>query len=132
MNLKLERNQCGRDFTIGSLYVGDDWECWTLEDQLRPVGVKVAAQTCIPAGKYLIQLTHSNRFQRILPLLRDVPMFEGIRIHSGNVKEDTEGCIIVGSRGVDRVNNSRVTYERLMLKLDGAYDVGATITLEVV
>lgn len=132
MNLNLERNQCGRDFTIGSLSIDGDWECWTLEDQLRPDGVKVPAQTCIPAGKYVVQLTMSTRFKRVLPLLRDVPMFEGIRIHPGNTAEDTEGCILVGQdRHGQSVGRSRDAFNALFAKMQEADRKGQLIFITI-
>ncbi len=132
MNLQLQRLQCGRDFTIGELKVDDVFECWTLEDQLRPPGVKVAGQTCIPAGKYVVQITFSQRFQRLLPLVRDVPMFEGIRIHPGNTSADTEGCILVGEdRHGQSVGRSRDAFNALFAKLQDADRRGNLIFITV-
>lgn len=132
MNLQLERLQCGRDFTIGSLSVDGAWECWTLEDQLRPPGVKVPALTCIPAGRYVVQLTMSNRFKRVLPLLRDVPMFEGIRIHAGNTSEDTEGCILVGQDRLGRsIGHSVKAFDALFAKMNEADRKGALIFIDI-
>jgi|SRR6185436_5555511 len=132
MKLQLERAQCGRNFTIGSLSIDGAWECWTLEDQLRAPGVKVPAQTCIPAGVYDVRLTWSNRFQRVLPLLLNVPMFEGIRIHPGNTAADTEGCILVGlDRHGQSVARSRAAFDLLFNKLADADRRGEGITITV-
>lgn len=81
--------------TIGE-FIFDSLKSFTLEDTVRKNGVKVAGQTAIPAGRYEIVMTYSNRFGKLLPLLLDVPNFEGVRIHSGNKPEDTEGCILIG------------------------------------
>lgn len=135
MKLKLIRDASEGGTTLGKLYIDDWFFCDTLEDEDRKLesgGVKIPAQTAIPRGIYKVIIDMSARFKKPMPHVLNVPQFEGIRIHSGNVKEDTEGCILVGTRAPGRVNNSRVTYDKLMLKLDGAYDVGSTITLEVI
>lgn len=115
MKLTVKRTFKGNAYTIGKLYIDGRYFCDTLEDVVRPTGVKVYGQTAIPAGQYDCELTYSPRFKRILPLLKDVPNFEGVRIHSGNTASDSEGCILVGENKVKgKVLNSRVTLQKLL------------------
>jgi len=56
-----------------------------------------------------------------MPLLLDVPDFEGIRIHSGNTEADTEGCILVGfSRSPDFVGSSKSAFDALFARISDA------------
>lgn len=106
--------------TIGALSFGD-FACFTLEDRVRAPGVKIQDRTAIPAGRYRVVVNFSQRFQRRMPLLLDVPMFSGIRIHSGNTAADTRGCILVGEwRAPDWVGESRHAFLRLFPLLDAA------------
>ena len=41
-------------------------------------------------------ITYSSRFKKRLPIIKDVPGFTGIRFHTGNIPEDTDGCVLVG------------------------------------
>lgn len=132
MKLLLERVQLDADVTIGSLSVDGDWECWTLEDAVREPGVKVKSQTAIPFGTYRIDITFSNRFQQPMPLLLNVPMFEGIRIHPGNTKADTEGCILVGwDRHGKSIGRSRLAYVQLFAKLRQSKARAESINIEI-
>ena len=107
-------------------------ECFTLEDVVRSSGEKVAGKTAIPSGTYSVTITPSNRFKRDLPLVENVPGFEGIRIHPGNTAEDTEGCILVGrTRGTTWVGESRAAFASLFEKIKEAIDDGDKVTLEV-
>ena len=115
MDLRLVRVATTNRVTPGTLYVDGALECVTLEDAIREqIGVPVAAwkipgETAIPAGRYDLTLTMSQRFQRILPLLGQVPGFTGVRIHAGNVIDDTEGCILPGlERRPDGVGESKL------------------------
>ncbi len=45
--------------------------------------------------------TWSNRFQRILTGVFNVPDFEGIRIHNGSSDQSSAGCIIVSYKKDD-------------------------------
>ena len=111
---------------IGELLVNGIWECFTLEDAERPI--KIKGETAIPKGTYRVIINESNRFKRLLPLLIDVPNFEGVRIHSGNSNHDTEGCILVGqTRNKNYIGQSRKAFEKLFKKMQVAKDITLTI-----
>lgn len=112
--------------TIGELLVDGVFECFTLEDKERDV--KIKGETAIPKGTYKIIINESNRFKRQLPLLLNVPNFEGVRIHSGNSNHDTEGCILVGqSRHKNYIGQSRKAFEKLFKKMQKAKDITINI-----
>lgn len=126
MKLTLVRDQLSAQRTLGVLYDDVGKFCYSLEDTVRDV--KIKGQTCIPYGTYAVKLTLSNRFQVVLPLLLDVPGFEGIRIHAGNTEADTEGCILVGEgRSKEVLFHSRKALDRLMARLASEDD----ITIEI-
>lgn len=85
---------------IFTAYVGDAlvYKCYSLEDPVRPEGNKVWGDTAIPKGTYKVALRYSNRFQKELPGVQDVPGFDGILLHGGNTKADTHGCPLLGTQ----------------------------------
>jgi hypothetical protein len=130
MELTLLREPTCEGFTRGQLFIDGVPECYTIEDQVRDV--KIPGHTAIPAGRYRVVLTQSPRFKKVLPELLEVPGFKGVRIHSGNTAEDTEGCIIVGQRqGKAGVFESRQAMLELMAALDSAVEVGEQIWITV-
>lgn len=123
MKLRLKREDYSDARTIGRLSIDGEDFCWTLEDRVR-TGPKVYGQTAIPAGTYAVRLTMSPRFGRILPLLVDVPGFDGVRIHPGNTAADTEGCLLVGTgRTEDTITGSRDAFNALMARMEHATDI---------
>jgi hypothetical protein len=119
MNIRVLRKIFTEESTVGELSVNGKFECFTLEDKVR--AVKIHGETAIPAGIYEVTITFSDKFQKPLPLLLNVPNFAGIRIHSGNTAADTEGCILVGTtKSADNVGNSRVAFKALFAKIENA------------
>lgn len=129
MTLELNRYLISKESTIGKLSIDGEFFCYTLEDKIMPPGEKIPGETAIPTGTYDVELTMSKRFGKILPLLKNVPNFKGVRIHAGNTKKDTEGCILVGdSYGKDTVYNSKMTLVKLLSKLEGQDEITITVS----
>src|SRR3990167_6899964 len=129
MTLRLVREHSKHNATMGSLYVYGAWACWTLEDAIREQ--TVPGETCIPHGRYRVDITPSQRFHRLLPILLDVPGFTGIRIHPGNTIADTEGCLLVGrTRSSGQVGESRLAFEALFPQLVAGLSSGIEIHVE--
>lgn len=113
MELTLKRDILADGYTLGLLSVDGKHYCYTVEDMVRE-GVKIPGKTAIPYGRYKVIVNMSNRFKKLMPLLIDVPGFSGVRIHSGNTAEDTEGCIIVGKVRTEKgVRDSRDVAQQL-------------------
>ena len=116
--------------TIGKLFINGQYFCDTLEDydrgNITSKSQKVSGKTAINSGKYKIISSYSSKFNEDLPLLQNVPFFEGIRIHTGLTEDDTEGCILVGTYkdGVWYSSDSSVN------KLNSELNTNSTITIE--
>jgi hypothetical protein len=130
MKLKLFRVILTDKTTIGKLFIDGVFFCYTLEDAVRPKGVKIKGQTAICSGLHSLTLGWSPRFKQLMPYIYNQidfntiddghgAVFKGVRIHWGNYAKDTEGCILVGStKSKDFIGNSKVTYRKLMEKLE--------------
>lgn len=142
MKLKMNRTFLGPSYTIGKLYINDQYFCDTLEDPNRDTNkngtfdngeVKIKANTAIPYGTYRVIVSMSPRFKRELPRLLDVPSFSGVLIHRGNTPSDTEGCILVGENKVKgQVINSTPYEVKLVKLLKEAQNKGEEIWIEIV
>lgn len=136
MNLSLVRDTFTENSTTGKLFIENEFECFVLEDEDRKLeagGKKIYGRTAIPRGRYKIEMDWSPKYGRDMPHVLNVPQFEGIRIHTGNRSEDTEGCLIVGQeRSENYVRNSKLAFDDLLKKLKLAWaeneEVWITIT----
>src|SRR5258705_2968772 len=124
MEIELTRSIKTNKSTIGELTINGVLECFILEDKDRGLrqgmttselmALKIKTKTAIPTGRYEVVVSFSNRFHKMLPLLLDVPAFEGIRIHPGNTDADTEGCLLPGkTKSADAVASSRIAFTAL-------------------
>jgi hypothetical protein len=95
--------------TMGEIYAGS-FNLYTLEDPWKDNAKGIS---CIPLGKYNVSIDISNRFQRPMPHILDVPGRDGIRLHAGNKEVDTEGCVLIGLMQT----NDSVTYSKAAFKL---------------
>ncbi len=134
MKLTLTRKVYTDRSTIGSLDIDGAHECDTLEDMTRRPGVKIHGLTAIPAGAYKVIIDWSNRFKKLLPLLLNVPNYEGVRIHTGNDDNNTEGCILVGTAGkqTDWISGSVTAMAALQPKIQAALDRKETVMLVII
>lgn len=128
MEIIVNRRKKTKLSTISDVLIDGVFFCFGLEDTDRGLTQdmpldeikqkKVFSQTAIPAGRYEVIINFSNRFQQYMPLLLNVPGFEGVRIHPGNVPTNTEGCLLLGqTEGEDFIGNSRMAFRTFMPKL---------------
>lgn len=131
MKLLLVRKIKDNETTIGDLLVDGVFECHTLEDKDRGLkqsmtgaeiaAIKVYGKTAIPAGTYEIVIKWSEKHQRMLPHLLNVPGYGEVEIHVGNFASDTLGCILLGtSVGKDFVGSSKIAFSYFYAKLSTA------------
>lgn len=142
MELRLERKYRSSKYCIDKLYINGKYFSDALEDPDRGLTdsmsleeikkIKVKGNTCIPYGTYNITITYSPRFKKNLPLINNVKGFEGIRIHSGNTPQDTEGCLLLGFNKVKgQVVDSRVTVSKFITQMQQALNKGEKVTITI-
>lgn len=140
MKLLLKRIARKNTYTIGKLYIDNQYFCDTIEDKDRglkqnmPLSeikkIKIPSKTAIPTGTYNVTLNvispkYSTRDFYIknakggrVPRLLNVPGFEGILMHVGNTAENSAGCILVGKNTqVGKVLDSQNTFINFYKKL---------------
>ena len=126
MQLNLKRYYYSDSVTLGLLFIGSKFFCFTLEPG------RLDDKGPIPVGGYDVIVDVSKRFKRRMPLLQNVPNFEGIRIHSGNTEADTSGCILVGKTtdGKSDVGESKVAFDLLFTLIDEAFQ-STSVRIEI-
>ena len=153
MNLYIKRIT-KNPYCIGHLYINDKYFCDTLEPPyfgttqntpIQEIKNTKKGNTAIPIGTYDISLDYqSPKFKNrswakfcdgYLPTIMNVPAFNRILIHVGNIasqygKSDTMGCILVGmnlERG--KVLKSQETFKKLYKVLSEAKLKGENIQI---
>ena len=142
VNINLTRRFFKPTYCIGRMVIRGIFNCDTLEDPPRdfnkdgdlddPGEGKIQGKTGISYGRYKVLITNSPKFKRMLPLLINVKGFIGIRIHSLNWPDETDGCIGVGENKVKGgLINSRKTEEKLTSILLAYQEVGKEIYINI-
>lgn len=131
MYSKIIRVAEGKQSTLGQLYINDVFQCYLLEDKIRPV--KIYKQTAIPTGIFRLRLNtwggkntvYQSRFgnwHKGMIEIDNIPNFDYVYIHIGNTFKDTAGCPLCGFgfdfvRGDYAVNKSQDAYKMIYPKL---------------
>ena len=111
-SLILERNKSTLHSTTGRLMLLDNKNNLIVQLQTleRPWIFNERKVSCIPTGTYLVKRHNSPKFGQCFKV-QDVKGRSDILIHSGNVVNDTLGCILVGlSAGSADDNNTAMIY----------------------
>jgi len=86
---------------------------------------------CIPEGLYQVIINHSKKFGKDLPLLLNVPAFEGIRIHSFNWACQSKGCIGFGLFYEKYITYSKTACSVVHNKINQAIKQGDKVFIEI-
>lgn len=153
ITLRVNRRWKLSTYTISEFYVDGKRWCETLEDRDRdlfnamPVAEisrkKVYGETAIPRGQYVVELSYSPKFaskewgkkyKGLVPEVKNVKGFSGVRMHPGSTAKDTLGCVLLGENKVKGgIINSKKWYYKLMDEvLVPAYEKGERVVLEIV
>ena len=153
MNLYIKRIT-KNPYCVGHLYINDKYFCDTLEPPyfgttqntpIHEIKNTKKGNTAIPIGTYDISLDYqSPKFKNrswakfcdgYLPTIMNVPAFNRILIHVGNIasqygKSDTMGCILVGMNlEKGKVLKSQETFKKLYKVLSEAKLKGENIQI---
>ncbi len=139
MELRIVRLQQLTECTLGSLYLGDVWECFIREEPVRSDRVFVSGESALPVGRYNVSLTPCRRYGGLLPLLVSTQRGDGIqrapigmRIAPGRHVHSLYQGILVGQEGGPMtVHRTKPAFEALMLKLKEAVSRKEAIDCEI-
>jgi hypothetical protein len=124
IELEIVRKEFFHDRCVGGFYINGVWYAYTVEDtdrHLEDGGKKIDNETAIPRGRYKVIIDWSNRFQRKMPHILDVPQFTGIRIHDGIGPQSTSGCPLIGGKydaNTHNILDDRATFYDFFHKLE--------------
>lgn len=129
MNLEVRRHLdwCDGQATEGELYMDNAFVGFTLEPPRLDPPAKPRA---IPCGTYGLTWAFSPKHDRFVPLVENVPDFEGVEIHIGNYPQDTLGCLLVGEvRGKDMIGQSTPAIQAVWAKVQAAFVANQPMTI---
>lgn len=159
MEIVVDRKYKKASYTISNLIIDGDWVCNIIEDKDRGLhkgmslaqikSIKVKSQTAIPSGRYRVTMkVVSPKFSLKkyymdfcggrLPRLLNVPGFDGILIHAGNLTTGratagmSAGCLLTGMNTVKgALTQTKECFEKVYKLLLDADRRGEQITITI-
>lgn len=113
-NIEIARYSESGIAVMGRLFLDGIYICDTLEPPFR------SKYGAIPYGRYVAKLVYSSKFKCVVPYLL-VNGRSYIEIHTGNIPEDTKGCVLVGYNRPytgKSLQYSKLAFSVLMSNLD--------------
>lgn len=145
--LHIIRDHYSPQTTLGKLHIDTVYFSETLEDTVRPYGIKVKGDTAIPANDmdhlYKVGIRESSRFGWTIVIYTRKDgekyyleaggiSFMYILAHGGNDHGDTMGCPLVAKRRLDdnHIQGSQKTelFNKVKTLLDSGVDVFMKVT----
>jgi hypothetical protein len=91
----------------------------------RDIATLENADYIIPDGTYMVSVTYSPRFKKMMPLIGNVPGRSGIRIHTGTIPEHSKGCVLVSARDKEKIieylTKNKQNNEETVICISNAY-----------
>lgn len=132
MKIEVIRTYFNQNYTKGIMLVDDTFFGYTLEPQRKGSSEVSYLNRCIDTGIYVAKYEYSPKFKQHLIELKNVPNHIEIKIHAGNFRRDTRGCILVGKRSeVGRVLDSRIAVDMINTMAKNAKNNNVRIDIEV-
>lgn len=150
MEIKVDRKWKKEKYTIGRLYINNEFICNTIEDIDRGLtqsmseeeikSKKIYGKTAIPSGRYKILMNvvspkfsqkefYMNVCKGKVPRLEGIKGFSGVLIHSAATADNVEGCIGVGfNTEIGRLTSIKEAFEKVYSRLSSSKeDIWITI-----
>ena len=144
----LSRTNFSADTTLGVLLEPNGAHlCYTLEDVVRSLGVKVKGETAIPYNDgetlYHVGVRESPKYGEVVVIYAEEKngvytlahggiSFKYILMHGGNDHEDTEGCVLVAkNRSVKDMQIWGSQKTQILNYVKGFIDAGHDVYLRV-
>ena len=119
MHIILQRLTMSEQGTFGVLLISGRPYYVTLE---LPWKNNQREISCVPSGTYHVTKMYSEKFNKIVFVLHDVPGRDLIEIHIGNEIKNTLGCVLIGSefsKTEYAIVDSKVAFNDFMFRMPG-------------
>lgn len=142
---ELKRDSYQQATTLGEMTSPDGQHFgYTLEDIVRPYGIKDKHWTAIPEGEYNLGIRQSPKYGKVavvytervgdLYILENNGVrFEYILVHGGNNKDHTSGCILIARNRNDKTRTIQGSLkEEFAIEVERLISEGNEVRLKVI